>query len=67
MPHYISWDYFCQQRQKLKIGQSTTNRAIKICSVDRLDEELENIYKTFFKFFHYWVPKNYFIRLLREI
>ena len=46
-PHYISWNSFCPTKQKLKIIQCITNRAIKICTADCLDSELDNIFKIF--------------------
>ena len=36
-------DFNCPTKQKLKIIQCITNRAIKICTVDCLDEELESV------------------------
>ena len=47
-PHYIRWNSFCPTKQKLKIIQCITNRAIKICTVDSLDEEFDNIFNIFF-------------------
>ena len=44
-PQYNLCKYFCAKKQKLKIIRCIKNRAIKICSVDCLDEELDNIYK----------------------
>ena len=46
-PHYISWNSFCPTKQKLKIIQCITNRAIKICTADCLNLEFDNIYKIF--------------------
>ena len=46
-PHYNSWNSFCPTKQKLKIIQCITNRAIKICTAACLNSELDNIYNVF--------------------
>ena len=39
--------FLSKKKQKLKIIQCITNRAIKICTVDSLGEELDNIFNIF--------------------
>ena len=41
--NYIRWSSFCTKRRKVNLIACLVHRAIKICSAETLDEELNNI------------------------
>ena len=44
---YISWNSFCPKKRKLNLISCLANRALKICSPSKIDNEMENISKIF--------------------
>ena len=44
---YTRWDSFCDTRQKINLVKSLTSRAVKICTPDKINEELSKLSKIF--------------------
>ena len=42
--HYIRWDSFCPKRRKLNLISSLVNRALRLCSPEKLSRELDDIH-----------------------
>ena len=44
---YTRWDSFCDTRQKINLVKSLTSRAVKICTSDKIEQELVTLTKIF--------------------
>ena len=46
---YITWDPFCATKYKVNLVKNLVNRAQRICSGSRLNEELDKLKEIFMK------------------